>query len=141
MPGLSEERRVASNLQRFEVNGELPYIEMDFESFLSKNDSSFLKKAGTPSYFFFVYPHGESSATGGKPMLFYTQIFSNIVGFAQPNYVYGAWNCENGIQPLIRNGARFEPTITTVLIGGRGMYYNLEQAHLRQAYIDNNTSR
>lgn len=139
LPGLSEERLVSSHLKRFEVGGELPYIEMDFEAFLTKNDSSYLKKAGTPSYFFFVYPHGESAATGARPLLYFTQIFTNIPQFAHPNYEYGQWNCENGIQPLIWNVDRFEPTITTVPIGGRGVYYNLEQSFLRQAYIDNNT--
>jgi hypothetical protein len=141
MPGLSEERLVSSHLERFEVGGELPYIEMDFDEFLTKNDSSYLQKAGTPSYFFFVYPHGESAATGARPLLYFTQIFTNISRFARSNYAYSMWNCENGIQPLIWNVDRFEPTITTVLIGGSGMYYNLEQSFLRQAYIDNNTSK
>jgi hypothetical protein len=126
---LSSEKLVVSNLQRFETNGVVPYVGLDFSEFILSEDTTRTTAAQSPTYVFFAYPRGESQATRHKPLKDFTFFMSNTD-------LFGFYS----IYPLAKTASGFAPTISTVLLGTdegkRGMYYNMEQASVRKTYLD-----
>jgi hypothetical protein len=136
LPGTSAEKKVATALNRFEVNGTLPFIEIDYTTFFSKEGGNVDPTAdGVPTTIFYLYPSGDSQATGGSPL--YSFILSNVGGsFRFTNDPSNPIVNINYIPALAKTASGYAPTITTVLVGTGGLYYNFEQPAVRQAFLD-----
>jgi hypothetical protein len=139
----SPERLVARDLTRFGADGKVPYFEMDLSTYLSREDTTArsVTTQGVPSFIFFVYPQGQSQATGAAPMAQYRYPLSNIA--QSPPFSLDKLPIR--IPVLARTANGFVTTIQTIILGTEiltfrnglvGMGYSLEQSSVRQAYLD-----
>jgi hypothetical protein len=135
LPSATPEKLVATQLKRFEINQtDFPFIALDYSAFFAaeQQNNDLLTAQGTPSYIFYVYPHGASAQTGATPLTKYTFIMSNI------KQLSSASNNQrlNFIPPIAKIQNGYIPTISTVFLGSGGIYYSFEQVKARQNYLD-----
>ncbi len=151
------EKLVVNDLKRFSQNGLVPYVELDYSDFLNREDATrdSVETEGVPTFIFYMYKHGESSATGAQPLKKYQYVVTNLKIKENPDglpnvIVVDPSDYNYTIQPYIpalaltSNG--YVPTINTIVLGTEqysnngvqifNMGYGLEQAAVRQSFLN-----